>query len=203
MIARALFCAARTRLFHLQPPQQQQQQQQQPDRGDGAAAAALQRDPVVGDDRGAAVSAALQEGPTHQKVHQDCSTVSSSHSEPAAWPRALAWAARLPVQFETITFKRACCSLKWWTNELHVLQLNFPSLFPFSLLYYLIAVKLRRTSAVFLLLLWVWTLQPSAAWVRHGRYGCHFFTMFMILRLLTLTQFFFFFLIFTENSWEI
>lgn len=43
----------------------------------------------MGDDRGAAVSAALQKGPTHQKVHQDRSTVSSSHSEPDVLSRGL------------------------------------------------------------------------------------------------------------------
>lgn len=58
----------------------------------------------MGDDRGAVVSAALQKGPTHQKVHQDRSTVSSSHSEPVL-SCALARSTPLPVHVETLTFK--------------------------------------------------------------------------------------------------
>lgn len=73
LILYTLFCfPARAGLLHLQSPRQQQ-----PHRGTGAAAAALQRGPTVGDDRGAAVPDALQEGPAHQEVHQDRCTVSS------------------------------------------------------------------------------------------------------------------------------
>lgn len=67
-----LIYTARTRLFHLHSPQWQW-----PHSSIGATAAALQWSPNVGDDWGVAVSNALQKGPTHQEVHQDCCTVSS------------------------------------------------------------------------------------------------------------------------------
>lgn len=46
----------------------------------------------MGDDRGAAVPDALQEGPAHQEVHQDRCTVSSFAHIPVYWERGpLQW----------------------------------------------------------------------------------------------------------------
>lgn len=59
----------------------------------------------MGDDRGAAVPAALQKGPTHQKVHQDCSTVSRSHSDVHVHDHMYAHELHFAVLFEIIKFK--------------------------------------------------------------------------------------------------
>lgn len=90
--------AARTRILHLQP-----RQEQWPHGGAGAVAAALQRGAAVGDDRGAALLVSLQEGATHQEVHQDRRAVSSFAPQSAHLTVAGA-----PSSGETATLHSTC-----------------------------------------------------------------------------------------------
>lgn len=111
--------AARGDLFHLQPPCLQYLHD-----GIGTAAAALQWGPAVGDDWGAAVPNALQKGPAHQEVHQDCISVSGVlHT---LWQRDKTFIDWSFTGFEIPPNEcRGCGSLWWQNSKLHLSNFLF------------------------------------------------------------------------------